>query len=256
MHPHGSLEIYCKTHLGVYANISSHVSRTSSHNCLSPSCASEEIYTVSPCCCEIGVRQPLPPARIVFNEMARDIRRTARQAASQGRSQYLEPDTDDDFEMEDVYAPSPIAERAPPTKRQRRSNTGRRSVYTEPNTDDEFEASDESFHHPTATRAPKSTDRSTGVALASKTPARAQRRNRAQNRARTSTTRGIQPLGRPRRANSQAVQEQKSRAFSGPSDNSIPPWASLPVDILKDIFVYSVARENKHLRSPEARCVR
>jgi hypothetical protein len=240
----------------VLATVSSHVSKTPSHNCLSSFCASEETNSVSPCCCEIGRRQPLSLARIVFNKMARDIRRTARQAASQGRSQYLEPDTDDDFEMEDAHAPSPIAERAPPTKRQRRSNTGRRSVYTEPNTDDEFEASDESFQHPSATRGSETANRSRRVASASRTPARAQRRNRAQNRTRTSTTRGIQPLGQPRRANSQAVQEQKSRAFQGPSDNRIPPWASLPVDILKDIFVYSVVRESKHLRSPEARCVR
>jgi hypothetical protein len=189
--------------------------------------------------------------------MARDSRRPARQAASQGRSQYLEPETedDDDFEMEDAYVPEPTTVRAPPPKRQRRSNTGRQSIYTEPNTDDEFEANDEASQRRPARRTPSSMNRARRVSETSKTSTKARPRERRHGRSRNSTARGVQPLGRPRRVNSQALPEQKSRTFSGLSDNKIPPWASLPVEILKDIFVFGVARENKYLRSSEARCV-
>jgi hypothetical protein len=198
-----------------------------------------------------------PPLRVGIpcDEMARDIRRPARQAASQGRSHYLEPDTDDDFEMEDVYAPETTTVRAPPLKRRRRSNTGRQSVYTEPDTDDEFEAAHESSQRRSVRRTQPSVDRLKRVSATSKATSKARSRDRGHNRSRNSNTRSVQPLGRPRRINSQALPEQKSRVFSGPSDNRIPPWASLPVEILKDIFVFAVARENKYLRSSEARCV-
>lgn len=126
--------------------------------------------------------------------MAGTKRRSTRQAAVRKRSMYAEPETDDEFEMDDEadYEPEREMPSAPPPKK--RKTTAR--------------------HKP-------------------------QTRSRAKSKPANKSVRTTFKIGKARRANSSKDVAASKKEFSGPSDHRIPNWTSLPVDLLRDIFIFA-----------------
>lgn len=177
--------------------------------------------------------------------MTQATRRSVRTVSNQSRATYAEPDSDEDFELGSnvvVSRSRSTSTRGRPAKRQRRSGDGRPAQYVEPNTDDEFEALGEPSPRRATVKAMSSKQRRRKSAVVT--------RPRTRSRANTKQTRMV--IGQPRKANGLATVEKRGRVFDGPSDNKIPDWTSVPVNILKDIFVFGAACKDKHLRSPEA----
>ncbi|KAI7481440.1 hypothetical protein KC351_g6418 [Hortaea werneckii] len=124
---------------------------------------------------------------------------------------------------------------APGTKRRsiRQAATRKRSIYFEPDTDDDwdYEAhAEEEFQpdpgpsNPPAHKRRKSAPRTRHIT-----------RSKSERERRSSKPRKV--VGSKRKANH--LSEPPKKAFSGPSDGKVPDWTSLPVEILRDIFVYA-----------------
>lgn len=133
--------------------------------------------------------------------MARTKRRSSRQAASRKRLKYLEPDTDDDYDYpsEDGFGPQTDLKPVLPSSEKPRRH---------------------------GTRAAIPQTRSKAISK-SKKPARRPR---------------LKPIGAPRKLNRRwrdgIDNTPVYKEFSGPSDRKIPAWTSLPLEILRQIFVY------------------
>ncbi|KAI7651221.1 hypothetical protein KC318_g15866, partial [Hortaea werneckii] len=124
---------------------------------------------------------------------------------------------------------------APGTKRRsiRQAATRKRSIYFEPDTDDDwdYEAhAEEDFQpdpgpsNPPPQKRRKSAPRTRHIT-----------RSKSERERRGSKPRKV--VGSKRKANH--FSEPPKKVFSGPSDGKIPDWTSLPVEILRDIFVYA-----------------
>nr|POE93038.1 hypothetical protein CFP56_64145 [Quercus suber] len=131
-------------------------------------------------------------------------RRSTRQAATRKRSRYAEPDTDDSFDESEVGVEENYASRINST--QATQIPARKKVKRT-----------RKLHHKPQTRS-----RTTETSKSKST-----RSNR--------TT--IKSFGSVRKANVQ--HESSSKTFKGPSDNKSPRWTSLPIAILRDIFIYA-----------------
>lgn len=127
-------------------------------------------------------------------------RRSTRQAATRKRSRYAEPDTDDDYDFE--------AEREVVSESKLR----------------------------TQAPVPKR------LKLAVRSKPKPQTRSRTSGGSKHKSTRSsrttIKSFGRVRKANVDTTSSKKG--FTGPSDHKVPDWTSLPIDILRDIFVYAM----------------
>ena len=134
-------------------------------------------------------------------------RRSVRQAVTRKRSVYAEPDTDDDFDYhEDEGEPEPEPTIAQPPPHPSRKRQRRNVKQTRPRTRPQTRSSKNTTSKSSRSR----------VAVA-KTVAKA--------------------VGKRRKPSSQ--EETTKREFSGPSDNVIPAWTSLPVEILRMVFDYA-----------------
>lgn len=127
------------------------------------------------------------------------------------------------------------------TKRRstRQAAVRKRSMYVDPDTDDDFVAGsdgdaegDFQLDEPEEPIAPPPKKRKTVMRH------KPQTRSRAKNSHATNPIGASFKIGKPRRPNSKALPEEK-KEFAGVSDNRIPKWTSLPVSILRDIFVYA-----------------
>lgn len=121
------------------------------------------------------------------------------------------------------------------TKRRssRQMASRKRSIYVDPETEDEFEADTEEDYEPEEPTAPPPKKRKT----VSRKP-KPQTRRRVKSKPANKPLKSVFKVGKPRKPNSKAAPEKK-KEFSGPSDNKIPDWTSLPVDILRDIFIFA-----------------
>ncbi|KAK4633607.1 uncharacterized protein CLAFUR5_03388 [Fulvia fulva] len=121
------------------------------------------------------------------------------------------------------------------TKRRsiRQMASRKRSIYVDPETEDEFEADTEEDYEPEEPTAPPPKKRKT----VSRKP-KPQTRSRVKSKPATRSMKSIFKIGKARKPNSKTVPEKK-KEFAGPSDNKIPDWTSLPVDILRDIFIFA-----------------
>ena len=145
-------------------------------------------------------------------------RRSVRQLAGRKRSVYFEPDTDDDFALErgsdeavDIHLQLE-PQQAQPLRKRKKFN--RRPTKRE-------------------TRS-KTQNRS----LSTKRSARPQKKNPIP---RVGTT-----LGKKRKHKG-----LKQVGFTGPSDGRVPAWTSLPLDVLRDIFIF--ASQPRHEQTTTAR---
>lgn len=134
------------------------------------------------------------------------------------------------------------------TKRRsvRQQTTRKRSIYVDPDTEDDFEieSEDEDFRteEPVAAAAPPRKKRKTARHIP-------QTRSKAKTKT-TRTVKSVFKIAKPRRPNSSKMAPQEKKEFDGPSDHRIPDWTSLPVDILRDVFIY--AAHPMHHQQPQA----
>lgn len=131
-----------------------------------------------------------------------------------------------------------------PTKRRstRQAATRKRSIYLDPETDDDFEADSEDDFQPepqaeVAQQEPARKKRKT----AHRKP---QTRSKAAKTKQTSLKRVLK-IGKPLKPRSDIV---KKTVFDGPSDHKIPRWTDLPIDILRQIFIYAATPFHDYTR--------
>lgn len=149
------------------------------------------------------------------------------------------------------YAPPTMAARPMEARRSKRQATTRkRSLYQEVDTDDELEADSEADFEPQPRRPqpkespqpPRKKQRTT------KRVTKPQTRSTAAKRKSKSPGKTVIGAARKgRKATGESADAQNK--FTGPSDGRLPPWATLPVDILRDIFVF--ASQPLHERDSE-----
>ncbi|CAK4032679.1 Hypothetical predicted protein [Lecanosticta acicola] len=134
---------------------------------------------------------------------------------------------------------------APGTKRRstRQAASRKRSIYVDPETDDEFEAESEEEFRPVEPPAPPPKKRKVARTTRHKPQTRSDAAKSKQ------TVKSMFRVGKPRKPNSKTTTE-KRQDFSGPTDNLIPQWTSLPVNILRDVFVF--ASQPIHEQTTEA----
>jgi len=132
------------------------------------------------------------------------------------------------------------------TKRRsvRQAATRKRSVYVDPDTDDDFEAEGEDDYEPDPepAQAPPQKRHKGAPRTRHITRSKSTIRSRSKSVAKP----GLKGVGRKRRWN--FLNEAPKKEFKGPSDGKIPDWALLPVEILRDIFVY--ASQPLHVQTP------
>lgn len=131
-------------------------------------------------------------------------RRSGRQAATRKRSKYVDPDTDDDFQASDGeadYSPDPLHAAASAPARE-------------------------------STQGPATKKRK----VSRKTQHRPQTRSKAAT-ARPKTQTRI--IGHARKPRTTTAEKLEAGRYTGPSDGKIPEWTSLPLAILRDIFVFA-----------------
>lgn len=135
---------------------------------------------------------------------------------------------------------------APGTKRRstRQAASRKRSIYLDPETDDDFEADSEEEFQPEEPPAPAPKKRKITKASRHKPQTRSKAAKSKQ------TVRSVFKVGKPRRPNSKSESEEKKQSFSGPTDNRTPQWTSLPLSILRDVFVF--ASQPIHEQTTEA----
>ncbi|KAK4580287.1 hypothetical protein LTR86_000490 [Recurvomyces mirabilis] len=182
-----------------------------------------------------------PPAprkapRLILRAPQRQQRpvRPTRQATKR----YVEPDSDDESEDEAVVEPAHTSGR--PAQRSSRSS-GRltrqtATSYAEPDSDPDVD--DEAGYVPVA--PPQAQQ-------AARTPPRKRQKLQPRPRPQTRTTRRdkgkgvvksvLRGIGKKRRWNT--VSAPPKQAFTGSSDKKIPDWSSLPINILRDIFIFA-----------------
>ena len=126
-----------------------------------------------------------------------------------------------------------------PTKRRSaRQLAGRKraSIYYEPDSDDDFAERSEGDHDslPETQRRRKRqrTKRQTRSAAQKNVRERAGRPRKSQATKKKSNS--IRPIGAPLKK-----REKKAAGFDGPSDGKVPDWRTLPLDILRDIFIFA-----------------
>ncbi|GAB7365722.1 hypothetical protein MBLNU230_g7060t1 [Neophaeotheca triangularis] len=132
----------------------------------------------------------------------------------------------------------------------RQATTRKRSLYQEVDTDDELEADSEDDFQP-ASRRERFQDSPQPPLKKQRTTKRVAKPQTRSVAAKTKSKPARRAaIGAPRRARktpSEAADAQ--RKFTGPSDGRIPPWATLPVNIQRDIFVF--ASQPLHERGSE-----
>lgn len=128
-------------------------------------------------------------------------RRSGRQAATRKRSKYVDPDTDDDFEADEA------------------TSEGEADYAPDP-------------HHAAASASAPAPKRR----KVSRKTHRPQTRSKASNAKPKSQTRIIGHSRKPRTGTAEQLEPGK---FKGPSDGKIPDWTSLPLAILRDVFVFA-----------------
>jgi hypothetical protein len=139
---------------------------------------------------------------------AATTRRSGRQAATRKRSLYVDPDTDDDFQASDDgeadYSPDPLHAAAP-----------------------------------APTRAPT---RASAQGPATKKRKVLRKTQRPQTRSKAATARPktqTRIIGHARKPRTTTTEKLEAGKYTGPSDGKIPEWTSLPLAILRDIFVFA-----------------
>ena len=150
-----------------------------------------------------------------------------------------------------------MAERAS-KRRSVRQLAGRKraSIYYEPDTDDDFgeESNGERDFLPEPRRKKQKLDRRSkpqtrSHAQSRKNLPKSSRPGRPSRSARRKQpSKKTQVLGAPLKK-----KEKKVEGFTGPSDKKIPAWTSLPIEILRDIFIF--AAQPIHEQTTTARFV-
>lgn len=113
----------------------------------------------------------------------------------------------------------------------------KRSVYVEPETDDDFDAESdgEADFEPQQSQPPPRKRQKTAIRPKPNTRSRGSAKSTDRPGA---VRRVITTVGKPRKPNSHG-EANKGKIFTGPSDGKIPAWTSLPLDILREIFIYA-----------------
>ncbi|KAK6436331.1 hypothetical protein LTR95_007475 [Oleoguttula sp. CCFEE 5521] len=119
-------------------------------------------------------------------------------------------------------------------RRSTRQAAGRkRSRYTEPDSEEDFEESSdgEADYAPEPVAPPQ---RETKRRKATQRPQRSSTRS-----AKSSTKKRAVVIGRQRKPRMTEKEKVEAYKFRGPTDGKIPKWATLPVDILRDVFIFA-----------------
>ncbi|KAK0249618.1 hypothetical protein LTS09_015190 [Friedmanniomyces endolithicus] len=137
--------------------------------------------------------------------------------------------------------------------RQAVSRNSKRSIYAEPETDeDEFDVDvdgeEEYAPEPIAEEPPPRQQR--------RKPAprtRHQTRSKSVGKSKAVAKPSLKGVGKKRRWNTLSDSLAKGwKDFKGPSDGKIPKWTSLPIDILRDIFVFASQPLHEQTRTASA----
>lgn len=128
------------------------------------------------------------------------------------------------------------------SKRRSSRQVAKRSIYAEPETDDEdfdFEYSrrqhsieDDEYHTDPLPPAPKR----------QRTSTRRKPQTRSNAKSTQQSLKSAFNVGKPRKPNSKSRShdvKEDDKIFSGPSDGTIPDWKTLPINILRDIFIFA-----------------
>ncbi|WPH01202.1 Hypothetical protein R9X50_00403800 [Acrodontium crateriforme] len=119
--------------------------------------------------------------------------------------------------------------------RQAVSRIRKRSRYAEwESDDDDFDLPSDVEFEPAHSIEPQPVQES--VRRKAKLPSRSKRQTRSKS-TKPQPRSFNQSLGKPHKRNTHTAPSKKE--FTGPSDKKIPPWTSLPINILRSIFLYA-----------------
>lgn len=132
----------------------------------------------------------------------------------------------------------------------RQAASRKRSIYAEPDTDDDFELADGSE---TQFEALPLRNVSNAHKRRKATRSRPLTRSKASSRVKSvprsrGKKRNIWALGKARKP--RTSEDTNNVQFDGPSDHRIPPWTTLPITILREIFGYALCANNDHTQTP------
>lgn len=133
------------------------------------------------------------------------------------------------------------------TKRRstRQAATRKRSVYVDPDTDDDdFEAAGEDDFQPDPEPVRPPPQKRQRVAARTKHVTRSKSVSQGKSKA---AKPGLKAVGRRRRWNT--INETPRKEYKGPSDGRIPAWTTLPIEILRDIFIFASQPLHEHSRT-------
>ena len=117
------------------------------------------------------------------------------------------------------------------------------SIYYEPDSDDDFgEESDAEYDALPDTQHRSKRQRRSKPQTRSAVQSRRQRAGRpAKSKPVAKKPGKLRPIGAPIKK-----KEKKAAGFDGPTDGKIPDWASLPIEVLRDILVYAAQPMHAH----------
>ncbi|TKA83064.1 hypothetical protein B0A55_00920 [Friedmanniomyces simplex] len=132
--------------------------------------------------------------------------------------------------------------------RQAVSRISKRSIYVDPDTDDDDFAVDVAGEYAPEALAPQSPP-----PKRQKTAPRTrhQTRSKSVGKGKAVAKPSLKGVGKKRRLNTLGTPPAK-KEFKGPSDGKIPDWASLPINVLRDIFVYASQPLHEQTRTSSA----
>ncbi|KAK3111559.1 mitochondrial splicing system protein [Teratosphaeriaceae sp. CCFEE 6253] len=133
--------------------------------------------------------------------------------------------------------------------RQAVSRSANRSIYVDPDTDDdELDLDGEEEYAPEPEAVPQTAPRKR-----QKTAPRARHLTRSKSISKDQAVakRVMAGIGKKRRPNTSGTLQPK-KEFRGVSDGKIPDWTSLPVNILRDVFIYASQPLHEQTRTSSA----
>lgn len=125
----------------------------------------------------------------------------------------------------------------------RQAATRKRSKYVDPDTDDDFEADEasdgEADYSPDPLHAAGSAPASAPAPKRRKVSRKAHRPQTRSKAAKTKSKTQTRIIGQSRKPRTTVAEKLEAGKFKGPSDGKIPDWTSLPLAILRDVFVFA-----------------
>ncbi|KAM0713585.1 hypothetical protein Q7P37_010547 [Cladosporium fusiforme] len=132
-----------------------------------------------------------------------------------------------------LSSPANMAPAATKRRSGRQAATRKRSKYVDPETDDDFEASE-----PEADNSPDPLHIAAPEPKRRKVTRKAHRPQTRSKAARAKPKTQTRIIGQARKPRTTPIEKAEAGKFRGPSDGKIPDWTTLPLAILRDVFVF------------------